>query len=137
MTQKADAAIAETDVSAINVIVELYKHHHDLVAKTATFYFVAVGFVAGYVLRPDITAPARLALAFFVVAASVLCIVGCRMTRRWLVGVEADMWRLLAGTALSHATLFGQGHNSLFLAEAGAWLVLAVTSILVASGRVA
>ena len=116
-------------VLQIRIIVDVYKHHHEFAAKAATFYLVATGFLAGYILRPEVTRAARYVLVGVVVLASILAIVGCHITKRWLDRLTKDVQGMAENIPLSGVDLFAQGRNSLLVAEVAAWVVLASAGV--------
>ena len=116
----------------LGVIIDLYKHHHELAVKASTFFLVAVGFISGYIFRPEVTPVARAALSGMVAVGAVLHLVACYAAKRWFRRIDSTFNTLKTDLRFAEADLLGQGFNSVFVAELAAWIVLTCSVLLTA-----
>ncbi len=77
--------------SQLELHVDVFKHLFDLFFKGLVIYLAVVGATAGYIYSDKATAQSQAALSVFVSIISVLTIVGCGITLRWIREIQGNV----------------------------------------------
>src|SRR2546425_12803203 len=72
----------------LTMYMDLYKHHFDLFVKAVVIYFAAMGAIAGYVFNDSLSSGTRVAVSSVAGIVSLLALVACVCSRRWVTTVE-------------------------------------------------
>lgn len=85
-----DRKLVNEHLEYLKLLLDIYKHHFDLFLKAMLLYLAAVGAIASFIFSgaSNSAAIVRLTLAFGIPCGSIIALVGCLVSNRWIMRVE-------------------------------------------------
>lgn len=72
----------------LKLYIDAYKHHFEIFIKGALIYFGIIGAITSYLFRARMNDPSRYSLAVFIIVISLITVIGCATSLRWLRSTE-------------------------------------------------
>lgn len=110
MAEKNDTDQPEKLVPALEQLklyLELYKHHSDLFLKGFALYLAIVGTLGGIFFSDRVNAQTKRYIAFTVTIGSIVGLVGCLISYKWLKVIDSRMANLSSQLGFEQIPLFG------------------------------
>jgi hypothetical protein len=92
--QTEPASRDQVFLKQMELFLEIYRHHLELLIKAVVVYLAIVGAAAGYVFREGTTPGSKAALSMVVAILSMVALVGCHWAVGWVKGFNGTVDRI-------------------------------------------
>jgi membrane protein implicated in regulation of membrane protease activity len=108
--------------------MDVYKHHFDLFVKGVVIYFAAMGAIAGYVFNDTLNSGTRVAVSSVAGIFSLLAVLACLLSRRWVTIVERHVAMMCHQLGLAPFPFSGARHMTIITAILCGFIALGATA---------